>query len=114
MGDLYRKARASAAATEAARRRLVRVMLREAGVSQVAVDRGPQAAAAAMSERLGGDWSAVATHLERAHDAASEETTLREALALARALGEDAERIRAAVRPRGTRAAKIIRTENVA
>jgi hypothetical protein len=89
-------------------------MLREAGVSQVAVDRGSQAAAAALNQRLGGDWSAVATHLEHAREAATTETTLRQALALARALGEDAERIRAALRPRGARAAKTIGTERVA
>lgn len=113
MGDLYRKARASTAATDAARRRILRTMTREAGVPQSAVDRGPQAIATALSERLGGDWSALATHLERTQHASTEDLTLREALALARALGEDSERIRAALRPRD-RDGKMIRTERVA
>lgn len=111
MGDLYRKAQAAGAATEAARRRLLRVMVREAGVPQGAIDGGPQAAAAALSERLAGDWSAVAMHLQRAQEAAGGEINLREALALSRALAEDAERIRAAIRPRG---ANVIRSESVA
>src|ERR1700744_319432 len=43
MGDLYEKARATTAATDAARRRLLRVVVREAGVPQAIVDDGPRA-----------------------------------------------------------------------
>lgn len=108
MGDLYEKARATGAATEAARRRVTRVMMREAGVPQAAVDAGPEAMVSALTERLGGDWRAVGEHLRRAGDAAREDLTPRAALDLARALSEDAERIRAAVRP-GARAVQYVR-----
>jgi len=108
MGDLYEKGRATGAATEAARRRLVRVMMREAGVPQSAVDGGPQAVVAALKERLGGDWSTVGEHLRQAGEAARENPAARAALELARAMAEDAERIRAAVRP-GSRAVRGVR-----
>lgn len=114
MGDLYRKARASTAAVEAARRRFVRVLTREAAVAQSTIDAGPQAVAAALSERFGGDWTAVALHLEAARKPGSEEITLREALALSRALGDDAERIRAALRPRSAGARETLKMETVA
>jgi len=108
MGDLYEKGRATGAATEAARRRLVRVMMREAGVPQSAVDGGPQAVVAALKERLGGDWSTVGEHLRQAGEAARENPAARAALELARAMAEDADRIRAAVRP-GSRAVRGVR-----
>ena len=97
MGDLYEKARATTAATDAARRRLLRAVVREAGVPQVIVDQGPQAIVSALKVRLGGDWATVGIHLEKAHDA-KERPTYREALAISRALSEDAERIRVAAR----------------
>jgi hypothetical protein len=109
MGDLYEKARATGAATEGARRRLVRVMVREAGVPLAAVDGGPSAIVIALNERLGGDWSAVGEHVQQASEAAREDPTPRGALALARALSEDAERIRTATRRGSTRTARGIR-----
>jgi hypothetical protein len=111
MGDLYEKARATGAATEAARRRLVRVIVREAGVPVTTVEGGPHAIVMALTERMGGDWSAVGEHVQHANEAAHEDPTPRGALALARALSEDAERIRTATRrgsagaARGKRAA---------
>jgi hypothetical protein len=108
MGDLYEKGRATGAATEAARRRLVRAMMREAGVPQAAIENGPQAVVIALNERMGGDWSTVGEHLQRANDAARESPAARAALELARALSEDVERIRAAVRP-GARDARSVR-----
>jgi hypothetical protein len=107
MGDLYEKARATGAATEAARRRLVRVMVREAGVPRAAIEGGPQAMVAALNERLGGDWRTVGEHLEQASEAAQADGGFREALALTKALSEDAERVRAAVR--GGRGVKALR-----
>ncbi len=98
MGDLYEKARATTAATDAARRRLLRAIVRDAGVPQGIVEEGPKAVVSALSERLGGDWTTVGLHLEKANDAARESPTYREALAISRALSEDAERIRAAAR----------------
>jgi hypothetical protein len=100
MGDLYAKARATSAATEAARRRLIRAMTREAGVPLGVIEGGTQAMVNALKERLGGDWSSVGEHLDRAREAARDSPTSREALAIARALSEDADRIRAAARGR--------------
>jgi hypothetical protein len=110
MGDLYEKARATSAATDAARRRLLRAIVRDAGVPQAIVEDGPTAMVNALKERLGGDWTAVGIHLEKANDAAKESPTYREALAISRALAEDVERIRAAARsgrPRGARAVRV-------
>jgi hypothetical protein len=108
MGDLYEKARATTAATDAARRRLLRAIVRDAGVPQAIVDDGPQAIVSALKERLGGEWTSVGVHLEKANEAAKESPTYREALAISRALSEDAERIRAAVRV-GGRAVRRVR-----
>lgn len=96
MGDLYEKAHATAAATDAARRRLLRAIMHDAGVPQVIVNEGPQAIVSALQERLAGDWTTVGTHLEQA--SATETPTQREALAISRALSEDADKIRAAAR----------------
>jgi hypothetical protein len=105
MGDLYEKARATTAATDAARRRLLRAVVRDAGVSRVIAEEGPQAIVRALEERLGGQWTTVGLHLEKATQAATESPTQREALAISRALAEDAERIRAAARGRSSRSA---------
>lgn len=98
MGDLYEKARATTAATDAARRRLLRTIVRDAGVPQTVLAEGSHAIVSALKERLGGDWKVVGTNLEKASGAAAESPTGREALAISRALSEDAERIRAAAR----------------
>jgi hypothetical protein len=110
MGDLYEKARATTAATDAARRRLMRAIVRDAGVPQAIIDEGPRAIVNALSKRLGGDWTMVGVHLERAKEA-KESPTYREALAISQALAEDAERIRAAARRGRTR---DVRTPRVA
>jgi len=109
MGDLYEKARATTAATEAARRRLLRVLVRDAGVPQGVVDEGPQAIVNKLQKRLGGDWTTVGLHLEKANDAAKESPTFREALAISRALSEDAEKIRGAARSGRARDAGALR-----
>jgi hypothetical protein len=94
MGDLYEKAAASSAATEAAKRRLLRVLTREAGVAQGTIEEGPEAIAEALHARLGGDWSVVSEHLQEAKKAQQEAIAMRSALALVRALSEDAKRVR--------------------
>jgi hypothetical protein len=99
MGDLYEKAAASSAATEAAKRRLLRVLTREAGVAQATIDEGQEAIAEALQERLGGDWSRVCEHLREAKIAQHEAIAMRSALALVRALGEDAKSVRARLEP---------------
>lgn len=98
MGDLYEKARATTAATDAARRRLLRAIVRDAGVSQGVVDEGLLAIVKALKDRLGGDWTTVGVHLAKANDAAKESPTYREALAISQALSEDAEKIREVAR----------------
>jgi len=94
MGDLYEKAHATAAATEAARRRLLQLLTREAGLSQSTIADGPEAIAEELHARLSGDWQQLAKNLLAA-EAASTGTTPRTALALVRALSEDAESVRA-------------------
>ena len=98
MGNLYEKARATTAATDAARRRLLRAVVRDAGVPHAIVEEGPQAIVRELAERLGGEWTSVGAHMEEATYTATESPTQREALAISRALSEDAEKIRAAAR----------------
>ena len=102
MGDLYEKAAASSAATEAAKRRLLRVLTREAGVTQGTIEEGPEAIAEVLRVRLGGDWSLVSEHLQEAKRAEHEAIAMRSALALVRALSEDAKSVRAQLAPRQT------------
>jgi hypothetical protein len=102
MGDLYEKAAASSAATEAAKRRLLRVLTREAGVAQGTIEEGPEAIAEALGVRLGGDWSLVSEHLQEAKRAEHETIAMRSALALVRALSEDAKRVRESLKPKSS------------
>jgi hypothetical protein len=106
MGDLYEKAAATSAATEAAKRRLLRVLTREAGVAQATVDEGPEAIAEALHERLGGDWSRVSDHLREVRTAQHGAIAMHSALALVRALSEDAKNVRAKLEPRAARRAE--------
>jgi hypothetical protein len=103
MGDLYEKAAASSAATEAARRRLLRILTREAGVAQGTIEEGPEAIAEALHERLGGDWSQVRDHLREAKTAQRDKIAMGSALALVRALSEDAKSVRASLEPRAAK-----------
>jgi hypothetical protein len=100
MGDLYEKAAASSAATEAAKRRLLRVLTREAGVAQGTIEEGPEAIGEALRVRLGGDWSLLSEHLQEAKRVQHEAIAMRSALALVRALSEDAKKVRASLEPR--------------
>jgi hypothetical protein len=92
---LYEKAGASSAATEAATRRLLRVLVREAGVAQGTIEEGPEAVAEALRLRLGGDWTMMSEHLQEAKRAEHDVIAVGSALALVRALSEDAKRVRA-------------------
>jgi hypothetical protein len=58
MGDLYAKGGATSAATDAARRSLLRVLVREAGLSQAVVEDSPEAIAA-----TGDCWRSICTPL---------------------------------------------------
>jgi hypothetical protein len=97
MGDLYEKGAATSAATEAAKRRLLQVLTREAGVAQGTIEDGPEAIAETLRARLGGEWSLVSEHLQEAQRAQHEAIAMRSALALVRALSEDAKRVRASL-----------------
>jgi hypothetical protein len=99
MGDLYAKGEATVAAVDAAKRRLVRVLVREAGLLQTTVDAGPEAIAEALKVRLGGDWSELERDLKAARETADEKLKGRSALALVRSMEEDVESVRAKVRP---------------
>ena len=107
MGDLYEKAAASSAATEAAKRRLVRVLTREAGLAQGTIEEGPEAIAEALRVRLGGDWALVSEHLQEAKRVQHEAIAMRSALALVRALSEDAKRVRMSLEPKNGRRAEL-------
>jgi hypothetical protein len=102
MGDLYEKAAASSAATEAAKRRLLRVLVREAGVAQGTIEQGPEAIAEALRLRLGGEWGLVSEHLQEAGRARHDSIAMGSALALVRGLSEDAKRVRARLAARQT------------
>ena len=99
MGDLYEKAGATNAATDAARRRLLRVVEREAGVLKASIDAGPDAIAEALQVRLGGDWTRLAEHLKDAAVAHTAQLAPRSALKLVRALAEDERALRAKLHP---------------
>jgi hypothetical protein len=99
MGDLYEKAGATSAATEAAKRRLLRVLSREAGLSQESIKGGPEAIAEALKARLGGDWSEVSGHLLRCREMEHGKASVHGAFALVRALNEDVVEVRARLKP---------------
>lgn len=99
MGNLYERAGATGAATEAARRRLLRVLVREGGLAQRTVEAGPEAVVTALEARFGGSWASVGEHLKQAVKAADVQQKQRSTLMLVRALGDDAERVRGAARP---------------
>ncbi len=105
MGDLYEKAGATGAATEAARRRLERTLVREGGLPQRTVGAGPDAMVAALEKRFGGVWKSVGEHLREAALAADVNPKAASALRLVHALGEDAARVRRAAGPAGKEAA---------
>ena len=100
MGDLYEKAGATAAATDAAKRRLRNMLLREAGVSRAAFEEGPDAVAGSLSTRLGGDWSSVADDLLRVETSKESALNAKSTLVLVKALREDEVRVRRALQPR--------------
>lgn len=102
MGDLYEKAGATAAATDAAKRRLQQMLQREAGLSRAAFEDGPDAVASSLSTRLGGDWSAVADNLRRADVAHESALNAKSTLVLVKALREDEVRVRRALHPHGS------------
>ncbi len=102
MGDLYEKAGATGAATEAAKRRLLRMLQKDAGIDRTAVENGPEAIADSLQIRLGGVWSNLADDLRKAEETKNEPLNARSALVLVKAMREDEMRVRKALRPVST------------
>jgi hypothetical protein len=98
MGRLYRSARATSAATDAARRRLLEFLAERCGVSREVLRAGPDAIVEMLRVRFGGDWSRLAQHLTQAADAEFTVLAPRSALALVRALDQDRADLIAAAR----------------
>ncbi len=103
MGDLYEKGGATSAVTEAAKRRLYRMLTREAGLAQDAVQGGPETIQEALLKRLGPGAKAViqrmTEHLREANEASHASVSAKSVLALVRAMSEDTETIRAMLTP---------------
>lgn len=103
MGDLYEKAGATGAAVDAARRRLLRALVRDGGLAQQTVEQGPGAVVAALQARFGGSWTDLGDHLREATEAAEAHPKPRSALHLVQALAGDAERVQHAAQPEAAR-----------
>ena len=89
MGQLYRKGGATQAATESARRRLLRFLRDRCGLPREIVLADAAGIAAALNSRFPGDWSKLAEHLNQAADARYQSLAPRSALALVKALDHD-------------------------
>jgi hypothetical protein len=98
MGRLYRSARATSAATDGARRRLLAFLTDRCGVPrEILRANSPAAIVDALQTRFGGDWSRIADHLTQAAEAEYANLAPRSALDLVRALDQDQRDLTAAV-----------------
>lgn len=89
MGSLYKKARATQAAVDGARRRLLKFLEEQCGVPRDVLRSTPQAIVEAVEERLGGRWSTLGEHLTQAADTERRAVTLASTLELVKALDRD-------------------------
>jgi len=112
MGHLYERAGATSAATSVARRRLLRFLQTEAGIPRATIDEGPAAIAEALTERFGGEWSALRKHLADATEAEHGEIAPRSALRLVQALDEDYERLEKMLAPKRVAARTAVQVED--
>jgi hypothetical protein len=105
MGRLYRKAGATQAAVDGARRRLLKFLEEQCGVPREVLRSTPQAIVEAVEERLGGTWSMLGEHLSQASETEHHAVTLVSTLELVKALDRDqrdlAEQIRSGLPGRG-------------
>jgi hypothetical protein len=105
MGRLYRKAGATQAAVDGARRRLLKFLEEQCGVPREVLRSTPQAIVEAVEERLGGTWSMLGEHLSQASETEHHAVTLLSTLELVKALDRDqrdlAERICSGLPGRG-------------
>jgi hypothetical protein len=99
MGRLYRSARATSAATDGARRRLLAFLTDRCGVPRETIRaNSPAAIVDTLQTRFGGDWSRIADHLTQATEAEFANLAPRSALDLVRALNQDQFDLAAAAR----------------
>ena len=89
MGQLYRKAGATGAATESARRRLIRFLHDRCGLPRAVVQADAATIAQSLNSRYPGDWTDLAAHLTQAAEAQYQSLSPRSALALVKALDHD-------------------------
>jgi DNA-binding transcriptional ArsR family regulator len=89
MGRLYRKAGATQAAVDGARRRLLKFLEEQCGVPREVLRSTPQAIVEAVEERLGGRWSTLGEHLSQSLETEHHAVTLVSTLELVKALDRD-------------------------
>ena len=89
MGQLYRKAGATQAATEGARRRLLRFLIERRGLPRSVAQSDTATIAKTLNLRHPGDWAELAEHLGQAAEAQYQSLAPRSALALVKALDRD-------------------------
>jgi hypothetical protein len=106
MGRLYGKARATQAAVDGARRRLLKFLEEQCGVPREVLRATPETIVHAVEERLGGRWNRLGEHLAQAAESEQRAVTLASTLELVKALDRDqrdlAEGIRSGLRVRTT------------
>jgi hypothetical protein len=89
MGRLYRKAGATQAAVDGARRRLLKFIEEQCGVPRDVLRSTPLDIVEAVEERLGGRWSKLGEHLLQASETEHHAMTLASTLELVKALDRD-------------------------
>jgi hypothetical protein len=94
MGHLYAKAGATKVAVDGANRRLLRYLNERCGLPSDVLRRSPREIADAVHTRLGGDWSAMAEHLEQASQDRDKSLSSKTALALVKAMDSDLESLK--------------------
>ena len=89
MGRLYKRAGATQAAVDGARRRLLKFLEEQCGVPRDVLRSTPQVIVEAVEERLGGRWSTLGEHLTQAANTEHSTVTLASTLELVKALDRD-------------------------
>jgi Domain of unknown function (DUF4350) len=98
MGRLYGKAGATQAAVDGARRRLLKFLEEQCGISREVLRAAPQTIVEAVEERLGGRWNRLGEHLRQAAETEKSDVTLASTLELVKALDRDQRELAEAIR----------------
>jgi hypothetical protein len=98
MGRLYRKAGATQAAVDGARRRLLKFLEEQCGVPREVLRSTPSEIAEAVAERLGGRWTRIGEHLSQAAEVEHGTVALASTLELVKALDRDRQDLSEAIR----------------